>query len=181
MQELHRQAQKQYLDCVLLVAFEKEFFNYKFSNLWALSPLSAFSCLLALSFGKKLRRAVKEEQQQSSAVGEYLGSCTARECRTGETMLTPQGAQGMEVTAVEVGMKGQCSGVRCTSSASQHSLQAVLLSWLQGETEAWGHVLAWPRERIEMGDPVKEQRVFEASQDGQPGLNPLGDWFLGFP
>lgn len=87
----------------------------------------------------------------------------------------------MEVTAVEVGMKGQCSAVRCTSSASQHSLQAVLLSWLQGETEARGHVLAWPRERIEMGDPVREQRVFEASQDGQPGLNPLGDWFLGFP
>lgn len=72
-------------------------------------------------------------------LGKHLGSCTARECRTGEKMPTPQGAQD-----TSAGMKGWCRGVRCTSSASQYSLQAVLLSWLQGGTEARSHMSSWP-------------------------------------
>lgn len=33
-------------------------------------------------------------------------------------------------------------------------------------------------ENAVVGDPVREQTTFEASQDGKPCLNPLGDWFL---
>lgn len=49
------------------------------------------------------------------------------------------------------------------SSAAQHSLQIVLFSWLQGETEARSHAWAWPREGSKMGDLVREQTFFEAS------------------
>lgn len=67
--------------------------------------LPSAACLLC-PLAKSLRRTVREEQQQRFAVEEYLQSCMAQGCRTEETMLIPQGAQGMEVTQMQEGMKG---------------------------------------------------------------------------
>ena len=61
---------------------------------------------------KSLRRTVREEQKQRFAVEEHLRSCMAQGCRTEEAMLTPQGAQGTEVTQMQEGTKGRCSEER---------------------------------------------------------------------